>query len=189
MLTIIIPGTEIWDDNKEEFINSKDYKLVLEHSLVSISKWESKWHKPFINDNERSEDEIRDYVKCMTVTQHVPDIAFQSLTKQNLKEISEYINDERTATWFNTNKTNSVPSGKQAFPKREAITSELIYYWMISLEIPFECQRWHLNRLLTLIKICNIKNNKSPKKVGRNQQLRNNAALNAARRKQHHSRG
>lgn len=178
MLYIEIPETELYDSSKEEFIQIKKIKLALEHSLVSISKWESKWHKPFISDTKKSEEETIDYIKCMTITQNVPENVYKCITNQSMNMIHEYIQDTRTATWFNERKNPNQHGPK----KRETITSELIYYWMVALEIPFECQKWHLNRLLTLIRVCNIKNNKKPKKMGKRETLKNNAKLNAQRR-------
>lgn len=181
MLTINIKGKELWDENRQEFLNCKDTVLTLEHSLVSVSKWESKWHKPFISKEQKTKEETLDYIKCMTLTQNVDPIVYYFLSEENIKEINAYIEDKRTATWFND--TN--PDGSKKTPSRrssEMVTSELIYYWMVSYQIPFECQKWHLNRLLTLIRICNVKN-QDPKKQSKKEVLSNNAALNAARRK------
>lgn len=177
MLTITIPKRKLWDSKNEVFIDIKEYTLALEHSLVSISKWESKWHIPFISDKEKTYEQTIDYIRCMTLTQNIDDAIYSALTKENLKEISEYINNKMTATWFN--ETNN----PQTRGKKEVITSELIYYWMIALEIPFECQKWHLNRLLTLIKVCNAKAKAVNKKTNKRDILSRNAELNAARRK------
>lgn len=182
MLTITIPKTRLWDSKKEVFINTKEHTLSLEHSLVSISKWEAKWHKPFISDEKKTQDQTVDYIKFMTLTQNIDDAVYNALTKQNFEEISAYIENKMTATWFSENKNQPNVPGK-----KEVITSELIYYWMIALEIPFECQKWHLNRLLTLIKVCNAKakaaNSKKGSNVNKREILSNNAELNAARRK------
>ena len=176
MLQITIPAREFY--NNDEFFYVKEYKLSLEHSLVSIAKWEAKWHKPFISDDEKTVQEQLDYVKCMTITQRIPSIVYGGLSNSNMEDVQNYIANKRTATFF-VEKKNPRQHGKG---KKETITSELIYYWMISLEIPFECQKWHLNRLLTLIRICNIKNNKNPKKMGKKDTLKNNHKLNEARR-------
>lgn len=185
MLKLLIPPVEFYDSSKEEFIHTKEVMLTLEHSLVSISKWEAKWHKPFISDNKRTPEESIDYIKCMTITQNVPNDVYTYLTNKQINEIYEYIDDKQTATWFTETK-----NPKQHGPKKkETITSELIYYWMVALEIPFECQKWHLNRLLTLIRVCNIKNNKKPKKMGKRESARNNAKLNAQRRAKLGSKG
>lgn len=181
MLQITVPiSSEGWDAEKEEFIAPQTKVLQLEHSLVSLSKWESKWHKPFLAKNNKTLEETIDYIKCMTITQNVNSDVYDHLTKQNMDTIGDYIDDSMTATFFTEEKTRRSNS--------EIITSELIYYWMIALNIPFECQKWHLNRLLTLIKVCNIKN-QPPKKMSTRDRLSRNAALNAARRKQLNSKG
>ncbi len=181
MLTITIPKSRLWDTKEEEFINIKEQTLSLEHSLVSISKWEAKWHKPFISDEKKTQEQTLDYIKYMTLTQNVDNNVYNALTKENFEEITAYIENKMTATWFSEPKnTPQVPG------KKEIITSELIYYWMIALEIPFECQKWHLNRLLTLIKVCNAKAkaaNGKKSSVNKREILANNAELNAARRK------
>lgn len=181
MLRITVPAVEGWDEAKQEFVDLKPAQtLSLEHSLVSLSKWESKWCKPFVSTKDKTSEEMIDYIKCMTLTQNVSDDVYNRLSTENIRQINEYINAPMTATWFNERKNGSRRS--------EQITSELIYYWMIALNIPFECQKWHLNRLLTLVRICNIKNQPS-KKMSRNEILSQNAALNAARKKQLNSRG
>lgn len=181
MLQITIPSTELWDENKQEFVTIKEQVLQLEHSLVSVSKWEAKWCKIFLSKKEKTYEETIDYIKCMTITQNVNPDVYKYLTKENIDKINEYILAPMTATWFSDEKGNSSGS-------REQITSELIYYWMISFNIPFECQKWHLNRLLTLIRVCSIKN-KDPKKMSRREIMSRNAALNAARKKQLNTRG
>ena len=180
MLTITIPATELWDETREEYIYTKRQTLQLEHSLVSISKWEGKWCKPFLSSNDKTLEETIDYVKCMTVTPNVKPEIYRCLSGENIEDINKYIAAPMTATWFSEDKT--------ARPSREVITSEIIYYWMIALNIPFECQKWHLNRLLTLIKVCDRKN-QPPKKMGKNAIMSRNAALNAARRKKTGSKG
>lgn len=180
MLTITIPETELWDETREEYIYTKRQTLQLEHSLVSISKWEGKWCKPFLSSNDKTLEETIDYVKCMTVTPNVKPEIYRCLSDENIEEINKYIAAPMTATWFSEDKT--------ARPSREVITSEIIYYWMVALNIPFECQKWHLNRLLTLIKVCDRKN-QPPKKMGKNAIMSRNAALNAARRKKIGSKG
>ena len=180
MLQITIPSRELWDEEKNEFINTKEQVLQLEHSLVSLSKWEAKWCKTFLSKKDKTQEETIDYIKCMTITQNVnPDI-YKYLTKENINEIQSYISAPMTATWFSDDNNSS--------PNREHVTSELIYYWMIAFNIPFECQKWHLNRLLTLIRVCNIKN-KPAKKMSRSEIMARNASLNAARRKQLNTKG
>lgn len=181
MLLITIPAEESWDDAKEEFvITRKACTLQLEHSLVSLSKWESKWCKAFLSRNAKTEEEILDYIKCMTITQNVDPDTYNHLTRDNIKDIQEYIDAPMTATVISEDKTSK--------GGREVVTAELIYYWMIALNVPFECQKWHLNRLLTLVKVCNIKNS-PPKKRSKRDLMSRNAALNAARRQQLNSRG
>ena len=180
MLRITIPAVEQWDEAKQEFIYTKEQTLSLEHSLVSLSKWESKWCKPFLTKQEKTFEETLDYIKCMTLTQNVDPEVYNYLTNENIKEINEYIGAPMTATYFSDEKTSKT--------SREQVTAELIYYWMIALNIPFECQKWHLNRLLTLIKVCNIKN-QSPKKRSKKDIMSRNAALNAARRKRLNTKG
>lgn len=180
MLRITIPATELWDENKEEFINTKEQTLQLEHSLVSLSKWESKWNKPFLSKDTKTEEEELDYIKCMTITQNVDPNVYKFIPLNIREEIKEYINAPMSATWFSEDKNTKSSS--------EQITSELIYYWMVAQNIPFECEKWHLNRLITLIKICNIKS-QPPKKMGKKAIMSRNAALNAARRKQLNTKG
>ena len=175
MLQITIPAREAWDEINEQFIRTKEQTLRMEHSLISISKWEAKWHKPFLSDQTRNYEETLDYIKCMTITQNVDPNVYYCLTAENMSDINSYIDNAMTATTIYDDPSS--PKG------RETITSELIYYWMIALNIPFECQTWHLNRLLMLIRVCNIKN-QPPKKRSKREIMSRNAALNAARRKQ-----
>lgn len=179
MLRITISPPEQWDEEKNEFVYIKGQTLQLEHSLVSLSKWESKWCKPFLSKQEKTYEETLDYIKCMTLTQNVNPEIYRYLTNANIREINAYIEAPMTATTFSNDR------GKN---NREQITAELIYYWMIAQNIPFECQKWHLNRLLTLIKVCSIKNT-PPKKMSRGEIMRRNTALNEARKKKLHTRG
>lgn len=173
MLRITVPASEYFDEQKNEFLYQKETTLQLEHSLVSLSKWESKWKKPFLGKGEKTSEETLDYVRCMTVTQNVNPEVYDRLTNENIRMINDYIGDSMTATTFYERGPGR--------PNREIITSELIYYWMIANSIPPEYQKWHLNRLLTLIRVCTIKNS-PPKKRSKNEIMRENAALNAARR-------
>lgn len=179
MLEIIIPESEYYDEVNNQFINNQERVLRLEHSLVSISKWEAKWQKPFLSNKDKTVDEILDYIRCMTITQNVDIEVYKRLTEDNMRDINAYIESPMTATTFNNENKSS---------NREIVTSEIIYYWMITFNIPFECERWHLNKLLTLIKVCNIKNN-PPKKMGRQELLNRNKQLNAERRKRLNSKG
>lgn len=176
MLRITVPiSPEGWDSEKEEFVEPKFQVLELEHSLVSISDWESKWNKPFFSKAEKTDEETMDYIKFMTLTENVDPDVYDHITQENVNEIYKYINASMTATTFSKDQT-----GKK---NNEVITAEIIYYWMIALNIPVEFQYWHINRLMTLIMVCNIKN--SPKKkMSRREAASHNAALNAARRQQ-----
>ena len=180
MISIIIPSSEDWDEVNQQFVSTKEQHLRLEHSLVSISKWESKWHKPFYSNSTKTDEEIIDYVRCMTLTQNVSPDVYWHLTKENMDAIGEYIEDPMTATTF-TQKNMHGGNG-------EGVTSELIYYWMITLGIPFECQKWNINRLLTLIRVCNVKS-QPQKKMSQRDLMSRNAALNAARRKRFNTHG
>lgn len=176
MLEIVVPAGEMWDEKLEMFIdNDQPKKLQLEHSLVSISKWESKWHKPFLTDGEKTIEETRDYIKCMTLTKNVDPDVYLFLSQENIRDVKAYIDDSMTASWFSGNEGKGKINGEQ-------ITSELIYYWMTVFHIPSEYQKWHLNRLITLIKICDIKS-RPAKKVSIDETIRNYAELNAARKK------
>lgn len=181
MLQLTIPITqEGWDEKKEEFVKEKTVTLQLEHSLVSLSKWESRWCKPFLSNTGLTNEESLDYIKCMTLSKNVDPDVYNHLTKANVNAVIDYINAPMTATTFSKD-----GRGKAS---KEIVTSELIYYWMIAYNIPSEYQKWHLNRLLTLIRICDIKN-APPKKMSKGEVMRNNAALNAARRAKMHSKG
>lgn len=180
MLRLTIPQMEYFDDDSQTFITIKEQSLQLEHSLVSLSKWESKWKKPFLSKDEKTIEETRDYIRCMTITQNVDPAVYIGLTNKHIKQVNEYIDDSMTATWFNEeNKKGGV---------KKIITAEVIYYWMISLNIPFECQKWHLNRLLTLIRVCNAENT-PPKKMSKKDLISRNRALNAARKKNLQTKG
>lgn len=179
MLKIVIPGIELYDEEKEEFITTKPQTLHLEHSLVSLAKWESKWNKPFLTKDNKTYEEIIDYIRCMTITQNVSEDTYRLLTSENIQQVNEYINLPMTATTF---------SNQKKTPSKEVVTAEIIYYWMISLNIPFECQKWHLNRLLTLINVCNIKN-QPKKKMSKRDILNRNKALNKARREALNTKG
>ncbi len=190
MLRIDVLPKELYDERKQEFINTPHTVLQLEHSLISISKWESKWHKPFLqNSDHLSKDEILDYIKCMTISPgNVKDEVYLSLSQKNINDITAYIQDPMTATWIGeTDKRNPKPRSK------EIITSELIYYWMIALQIPYEFEKWHLNRLLMLIRVCNAKNeestSKNKNKMSKRDLMSRNAALNAQRRAKLNSKG
>lgn len=180
MLKITVPAIEGYNEQTEEFCTIiEEQTIELEHSLVSLSKWESTWNKPFFSTKEKTYEETVDYIKCMTINDNVDPQAYAYLTTNNVNEINDYINASMTATTF---------SKEPNKPSREIVTAELIYYWMIALSVPMECQYWHINRLFALIKVCNIKN-QPPKKMGRKELMSRNAALNASRRQQLNSKG
>lgn len=181
MLQITIPETELFDEVRQEFINvDKPTTLTLEHSLVSISKWESKWKKPYLTDEVKSVEETIDYIRCMTITQNVNPNIYYALTDQNFREVEEYIHDPHSATTI-------VEYGK-AKKTTEKVTSELIYYWMCAYQIPFEAQKWHFNRLMNLIRIAGIKNNPD-KKMNQRDAMKTQRELNAMRRAKSKSKG
>lgn len=180
MLKIDVPiGEELYDDDKGEFVYPKIVSLQLEHSLVSLQKWESKWKKPFYSKKEKTAEETIDYIKCMTMTQHVDPEVYDYLTSDNLKKINSYIDDSMTATTFPRD------NGKGS---NEIITAEIIYYWMMSSGIAYECRKWHLNQLLTLIRVFSVKSSPS-KKMPKSELMARNRSLNAARKAQLNTRG
>lgn len=178
-IKIHIPAQELFDEEKSEFIQIKDTTLVLEHSLISVSKWESKWKKPFLDRKPKTIEEQIDYVRCMTMSSNVDPNTYYLLSKDDIDRINAYIDDPMTATWFS--KSNSKPS-------HEIVTAEVIYFLMISYNVPVEFEKWHLNRLLTLLKVCELKNTPS-KKMSKREIMNRNRALNARRRHALHSRG
>lgn len=180
MLTIQVPIEEGFDNTTGKFVKLEQFELRLEHSLASLSKWEEVHEKPFLSDDDKTAEETMSYIKTMTLTENVPDSVWNKLSKDNLIAINEYINAKRTATWFN--------EPKAVGPQREIITAELIYYWMIALQIPWESQYWHLNKLLTLVKVCNHKN-QPPKKMGRRELAQRHRDINAQRRAQQGGKG
>lgn len=175
MLTITVLGIEMYDEEHLAFITKGDVVIELEHSLASLSKWESIFQKPFLGEKDKTQEEIYGYIKAMTLTPEVPEEVFLKLSSKNIEEINAYIDSRMSATWF-----NEAPGAPKS---RDVITSELIYYWMTVFNIPFECESWHLNRLFTLIRICNIKQAK-PQKMSRAEIAVRNRELNAQRKAQ-----
>lgn len=180
MLQITVPALELFDEEKLEFVQTKEQTLVLEHSLVSLSKWESKWNKAFLSNKEKTHEETLDYIRFMTINKNVDPQVYTRLTSENIQVIDEYIAAPMTATYFFENEG---PIGS-----RDTVTAELVYYWMITLNIPFECQKWHLNRLFALIKVCNIKSQPN-KRMSRGEIMQRNASLNDARRRKYNTKG
>ena len=180
MLSVTIPETEFYDEETEEFITVKEQTVQLEHSLISLSKWESAWQKPFLSKEPHTPEEMLDYIRCMSITQNVNPSAFNALSQDQLEKIFSYVDNPMTAT--------TIQNYKQG-PKRprRVVTAELIYYWMFSFGIPIECQKWHLNRLLTLIQVFQIEN--STEKMSKSEVAKRNRSLNAARRKAHNTKG
>lgn len=183
MLRIVVPAREIYDEINNVFISFDEHVLDLEHSLVSISEWESKWCKPFYTKDPKTYEETIDYIRCMTLTKNVDPMVYSCLTEKNVAEINKYIEHPMTATTI-----NNINKSKGSKGNGEKITSELIYYWMIAFNIPVEFEHWHLNRLLMLIQVCEVKN-EPPKKMSKREIMSRNASLNAARRQQMNSRG
>lgn len=180
MLEITIPAMEGWDESKEEFIRTKEQTLILEHSLISLSKWESKWCKPFLTNDQKTNEESLDYIRCMTINKNIDPNIYNFITQDIVIKIYNYIQAPMTATTFNNFQQKNVD--------KSIVTSELIYYWMIALNIPFKCEQWHINRLLTLIRVCNVKNGPT-KKMSKQEIANQYASLNASRRKKYNSKG
>lgn len=184
MLTITIPAREAFNEQTSEFVRIKEQTISMEHSLVSISKWESKWHQAFFGKREKTPEMMMDYIKCMTLTQNVDDNIYMFLTEKNIEDIKQYMEDPQTASYFRQN--------DQDKPSTETVTSELIYYWMIELGIPPEYRKWHINRLMSLIRVCSVKTNAASgggKGMPKKNLYGSNNALNKSRKNRMHSKG
>lgn len=179
MLQIELPGIELFNDATQEFMTVQPKPVQLEHSLISLSKWEARWKKSFLATSEKSREESVDYIRCMTLTQNLRPTDYAGVDQATIAKVNAYIDDPMTATTF-TRRPGSV--------SREIVTSELIYYWMIACSIPFECQKWHLNRLMTLIQVCNAKDGPQ-KNMSKRDILAQNRSINAVRRQKTGSRG
>lgn len=183
MLTITVPAIEMWDEEREMFVSlHRDQKLVLEHSLISLSKWEKRWHKPFLSKDPKTTEETIDYIRCMTVNKNCSDSVYDFLTEDNFKEIDDYINDPMTASWFDETASDANGSSEQI------VTNEIIYYWMLKLNIPYTCEKWHLNQLITLIRVTSEKDQPAKKRSPQEVAM-NNRALNEARLREWGTRG
>lgn len=181
MLTIKVPiSPEGWDDTKQEFIEPKVQILQLEHSLVSLSKWESKHHKAFLTKKEKTAEEHLDYIKCMTLTEGVPDEVYARLTQENIDQIVAYIEDPMSATYFFDDKKQS--------PSRDVMTAEYIYYCMFANNIPLDFENRHLNQLIAIIKMCALKSS-PPKKMSKSDIANRHRQINAANRAKYHTKG
>lgn len=178
-LTIKIPGKELFNNKTQEFIYLPDYEITLEHSLISISKWEAKWHVSYIDTKEKTPEQTFDYIRCMSIKGEIPDDVLFNLSVKNIESIMDYIDNPMTAT---------VIKSKDSTVRNQLITSELIYAWMVGYQIPFECQKWHLNRLLKLIQT--VKElNKPSKKMSQSEIAARNKAINAKNRARFKSKG
>lgn len=175
MLHITIQEGEVYDSKHKIFIQVPETKLQLEHSLISLTKWESKWHKPFLSSNKNSAETL-DYIRCMSIGKEVDPIVLKLLKSEDIKKIQAYIDDPMTATVI-----YHADNNKKRGLNKETITSEVLYYWIASNQIPFECEKWHLNRLLTLLEVFAVKNDKN-NKMSKRETIQHNAKLNAIRR-------
>lgn len=183
-ITVEVPAQEFFDERREEFINTPKAKVTFEHSLVSISKWEAEWEQPFFGDAKKTNEQLIDYIRCMTITQNVPESVYYAIShsRELMKRITDYCDKSMTATTIRS------PNGSGG-GRKKLVTSELIYFYMFTYNVPMECQKWHINRLMMLLRVCAIESNPNGKKMSKREVLAQNAALNAARRKKLGTRG
>lgn len=191
MLEILIPEQhyELFDEAKEEFlppVDIKETKIQVEHSLISIKKWEQKWHRPFLKDENKTYEELTDYIQCMTLNHGIDPIVYKYIPENVVDQVVDYIKNPMSATYKSVFKDDGL-IGAQTY-SNEIITAEIIYYWMITFNVPVEFQKWHLNQLLTLIKVLNIKNG-NKKKMDSKTAAKQRAILNAQRRAKYNSKG
>lgn len=179
VLEITIPQTSLYDEVNNLFIDVDEQKLTLKHSLVSVAKWEARWHTPFLDKKNKTYEQTIDYIRCMTLNKNVDQSVYKAITNDIIEKVDSYINDSMTAVVF---KKDDSSNGS------EIVTAELVYYWMTALNIPYECRKWHFNRLITLIRVCNIKNSPD-KKMSKRQTASHYKELNKARRKKYNSKG
>lgn len=178
-IQIHIPKREIYDEEKEMFIDVNEYNLTLEHSLLSISKWESKWHVPYITKKEKTSEQVLDYIRCMNTGKPIPEEVYNYIPGEELDKIVKYINDPMTATTVKTRNNEQ---------NREILTSEVIYYYMFECNIPKECERWHINRLMTLIGVFGVKRDTGTK-LSRSEAIARNKMINERNKAKYHTRG
>lgn len=180
MLQLYVTGGEIYDQKNREFVYVNSTTLRLEHSLISLSKWESMYCIPFLTDKPKTVQQTLDYIKCMTLNPNVDPNIYHFISDEHILQINDYIGSKMTATTF---------SDSSKRKNRETVTAELIYWSMITLGIPVEFQKWHLNRLLTLIHVCNIKNDPEKKKMSAAEIMRRNTLINEQRKAQYNTSG
>lgn len=180
MKEIFIPRQSLWNKQTEKFIEIEAQTIKLEHSLRSIRLWESKWKKSYIFTKEKTVEEAFDYIKHMTLNRVNPNV-YYALTEEDVLSIKKYIEDPMTAT--------TIDNIQKKQSSNEIVTAELIYYWMIAQNIPWQFENWHINQLMTLIEVCALKNDPNPKKMSRNEIFARNKALNAQRKAALKSRG
>lgn len=179
-IKIITPEVELFDEDNKEFITMKSYVLELEHSLLSLSKWEAIWNKPFLSTDNKTNKEIVSYIECMTINKNIPRLVYYHLPSKAYEDITNYIKAPMTATIINDQSKSK--------RNKEIVTSEIIYYWMIVHNIPLAMERWHLNRLLTLIQVCSIKS-APPKKMSKREIIETRERLNKERREKLNTKG